>query len=128
MKPAGPSGGSKPGSDPSQDDGKRSGKRVRRRVMVKFGTGKPDKTGFSKNVSVTGVFIHTTTLFKPGTTLHVAVQFPDRTFNHWATVVWGKQAPASLAHMVECGMGVRFLDPGPEWTAYIEEWKKKLGV
>jgi hypothetical protein len=118
-----------PKKDPLSDaDGKRYAKRVRRRLMVKFGTAAADKTGFTKNVSVTGLFIHTNAMFKPGTTLQVTVHVPDRAFSQWATVVWGKQAPPSLAHVVECGIGVRFIEPSADWIQYVQEWKVKLGV
>lgn len=127
MAPDRPSRDLKPAATQS-DDGKRFDKRIRRRLMVKFGTGKADKTGFSKNVSTTGLFIQTNTLFRPGTTIQVVVHFPDRTFSQWATVVWGKQAPPELAHVIECGMGVRIVDPGEDWTAYVQEWKKKMGA
>jgi hypothetical protein len=113
---------------PDTDTGKRHAKRVRRRLMVKFGANAADKTGFTKNVSVTGLFIHTNTIFKPGTTLQVTVHFPDRTFSHWARVVWGKQVPPQLAHVVECGMGVSFIDPDAAWVEFVEAWKAKLGA
>ena len=107
---------------------KRRQGRARRRIMVRYGLSAADKTAFTKNLSETGLFIQTNTVFKPGTTIHVAIQFPQETISMWAQVVWAKVVPAQLAHVLECGMGVRFIDPTPDWTAFFQEWKKKAGV
>ena len=107
---------------------KRSEGRARRRVMVKYGLSAADKTAFTKNLSETGLFIQTNSVFKPGTTIHVAIQFPQDTVSMWAEVVWAKVVPPQLAHVLECGMGVRFVDPTPDWKATFREWKKKAGI
>ena len=72
---------------------KRHIKRAKRRVMVRFGTRTPDKTAFTKNLSETGMFLQTNTVFKPGTTIQVQAEFPDQTFSMWARVVWAKKVP-----------------------------------
>ena len=107
---------------------KRIVNRAKRRVMVKYGSSAVDKTAFTKNVSETGLYVHTNQVFKPGTTIHVQLQFPDRMFSMWARVVWAKAVPPQLAHVLECGMGVCFIDPSPEWLAYFREWGKKSGI
>jgi Tfp pilus assembly protein PilZ len=107
---------------------KRRGSRARRRIMVKYGLSTADKTAFTKNLSETGLFIQTNSVFKPGTTIHVAIQFPNDTVSMWAQVVWAKVVPAQLAHVLECGMGVHFIDPTPDWINFFREWKKKAGV
>ena len=45
--------------------------------MVRFGVEKPEKTGFTKNLSATGIFIRTNNVMKPGTTLQVQVELPE---------------------------------------------------
>ena len=124
----GTGGGSPKSPNPAAADGKRFSKRARRRLMVRYGTGAPEHTAFTKNLSGTGLFLQTNSVFRPGTTLQVQIQFPDRTFSHWARVVWAKKVPVQLAHILECGMGLAFIDPTPEWLAYFESWKKKAGV
>jgi len=109
------------------NDKRRDG-RARRRLMVKYGLSTADKTAFTKNLSETGLFIQTNSVFKPGTTIHVAIQFPQETISMWAQVVWAKVVPPQLAHVLECGMGVRFIDPTPDWMAFFLEWKKKAGI
>jgi Tfp pilus assembly protein PilZ len=107
-----------------EDAEKRRIKRAKRRVMVRFGTRKVDKTAFTKNVSETGMFLQTNTVFKPGTTIQVQAEFPDQTFSMWARVVWAKKVPPQLAHILGSGMGVCFIDPAPEWLQYYARWAK----
>ena len=109
-------------------DQKRVTNRARKRLMVRFGVAKPDRTAFTKNISETGLFINTNQVVRPGTMVQVEVHFPDRTFSHWARVVWAKQVPAQLAHIVECGMGIRFMDASADWPEYYLRWKEKSGV
>jgi Tfp pilus assembly protein PilZ len=109
------------------NDKRRQG-RARRRIMVKYGLSTADKVAFTKNLSETGLFLQTNTVFKPGTTIHVAIQFPSETVSLWAQVVWAKVVPPQLAHVLECGMGVHFIDPPSDWKAFFIEWKKKAGV
>jgi Tfp pilus assembly protein PilZ len=94
--------------------------------MVKYGTDKADRTAFTKNLSETGLFIGTNNVFKPGTTIQVELKFPDRTFSMWARVVWAKKVPSQLAHVVECGMGVCFVDPSADWLEFYEQWRAQF--
>lgn len=107
---------------------KRTLNRAKRRMMVRFGLSAPEKTAFTRNVSVTGLFLQTNQVFNPGSTIHVEIHFPKNTFNMWARVMWAKTVPAQLAHVLECGMGVRFIDPPAEWDAFYHDWAKKSGV
>jgi Tfp pilus assembly protein PilZ len=107
---------------------KRTHNRAKRRMMVKYGVSAAEKTAFTKNVSETGLFVQTNQVFKPGTTIQVQIQFPDRLFSMWARVVWAKAVPPQLAHILECGMGVCFIDPTPEWFSHYRDWCKKVGA
>ncbi len=89
--------------------------------MVRYGVDKTDRTGFTKDLSSTGLFIKTNHVFKPGTTIQVELKFPDRTFSMWARVVWAKKVPPQLAHVLECGMGVCFVDPDPDWITFFQQ-------
>jgi hypothetical protein len=108
--------------------GNRRTQRARRRLMVRFGTEAAERTGFTKDISETGVFIRTNMVARPGTTLQVELQFPDRSFQLWARVVWAKKVPPQLAHLMDCGMGVCFIDPPADWIDYCLAWKAKIGV
>jgi hypothetical protein len=96
--------------------------------MVRYGLGRPDKTAFTTNISKTGAFLRTNQVLKPGTTIQVEFVFPDQPFSLWAQVMWSKKVPAQMAHILLCGMGVRFINPGPEWEVFFAAWEssKKL--
>ena len=93
--------------------------------MIRFGEDKITKTGFTRNISLTGVNINTNSVFNPGTTLRLELRFPTRTLSMWGRVMWAKKVPSSLAHVLECGMGVFFLEPPEDWPGIFEEWDKK---
>lgn len=109
-------------------DGKRKPKRARRRLRVRYGIATADRTAFTKDISDTGLCIHTNMVHRPGTTLQVEIHFPDRTFSHWARVIWAKRVPPQLAHVVDCGMGLTFIEPSPEWIDFFDAWLKKVGA
>jgi Tfp pilus assembly protein PilZ len=106
---------------------KRIAERTRKRVMVKFGTDKADRTGFTRNLSETGLFIGTNNVFRPGTTVQLQLKFPERDISMWARVAWAKKVPAQLAHVLECGMGVCFVDPPADWLEFYRGWRDGKG-
>lgn len=108
--------------------GRRHNQRAKRRMMVRFGTQGAHHTGFTKDISETGLFIRTNTVSRPGTTLQVEIAFPEQTFLLWARVVWAKKVPPQLAHLMDCGMGVCFIDPPADWLEFCSAWKAKIGV
>ena len=98
--------------------------RRKRRLMVRYGVGKADRTGFTRNLSLTGLYVQTNNVLRPGTTVQVEIVFPERQFSMWAKVVWAKKVPPQLAHILECGMGVCFIDPPPEWAEFFDSWSR----
>jgi hypothetical protein len=113
-------------------DGKRIEDRVTqratRRLMVRFGVQGADKTGFTRNISESGLFVQTNAVFAPGSTIQVQIHFPDRTISFWARVAWAKKVPPQLSHLLDCGMGLHFVEPGADWKAFFTEWKEKVGI
>ena len=102
---------------------KRSIDRWKKRVMVRFGVDRPDKAGFTKNVSKSGLHIQTNNPIRPGTTIQLEMKFPEKTFSMWARVIWAKKVPPQLAHSLPCGMGLQFIDPSEEWSEYYLRWR-----
>lgn len=102
--------------------------RARRRMMVRYGTNGPEKTGFTGNVSESGLFLRTNMVLAPGTMLQLEIQFPERNWSLWGRVVWAKKVPPQLAHVLECGMGVCFVDPPEDWLDFFDAWKAKSGI
>jgi len=103
----------------------RAKKRASKRFMVRFGTRGPEKTAFTKNISETGLYLSTNSVYQPGSTIEVAIHFPEKTWTFWAKVAWAKKVPANLAHVLECGMGIQFVDPGEEWVTFFHDWKTR---
>jgi hypothetical protein len=102
--------------------------RARRRLMVRFASNGVVRTGFTKDISETGLFLQTNQVVRPGTTLEVHIHFPERTVRRWGRVMWAKKVPVQLAHVLQCGMGIRFLDPPADWPEPFERWKEKASV
>lgn len=115
-------------SGPRGSGNRRDDKRARRRLMVRYGAGSADKMAFTKNISISGMFVQTNSVFRPGTTLHVRIEFPDQAFTMWAEVVWAKKVPAQLAHVLGCGMGLRFVNPPPGWAEAYDRWASSQGL
>ncbi|MCP3981744.1 MAG: pilus assembly protein PilZ [bacterium] len=107
---------------------KRRTERARRRLMVKFGQTKADKTGFTKNLSATGLSVKTNSVFKPGTTIQIVVDFQERAFTMWGRVCWAKKVPPQLSHVLDCGMGIQFVDPPEDFLEFFREWTAKKTV
>jgi len=102
---------------------KRGNDRTRKRLKVRYGKQKVEKTGFTKNVSIGGLNIRTNNVFPPGTTLLVEITFPERSFSLWGRVRWAKQVPAAMAHVLDCGMGIAFVQPPEDWREFFERWQ-----
>lgn len=77
---------------------------------------------FTMNVSPTGAFIRTNNVLPPGRTIKVEFHFDDETVTVFAKIIWAKKVPPQMAHLLPCGMGVRLVDPGPEWKTLLEKW------
>jgi Tfp pilus assembly protein PilZ len=105
-------------------DKRTQSRRAKKRLMVKYGLEKADRTAFTKNISDTGLRIQTNHVFTPGTTINVEIHLPDKVFSMWAKVAWAKKVPAQLAHLMDCGMGLAFIEPTEEWLQYYERWRQ----
>jgi len=96
--------------------------------MVRYGVETASKTGFTGNLSESGMFLRTNVVCPPGATIQVEIAFPDRVWSLWARVVWAKRVPPQLAHVLECGMGLCFVDPPPDWFDFFDVWRTKVGL
>lgn len=106
----------------TRDGDGRVAPRARKRLKVRFGVEAVDKTAFTKNLSVGGMCLRTNQVLKPGTTIQLEIHGPDRKYSVWAKVVWAKKVPPQLAHVLDCGMGVRFIEPGEDWLEFCRQW------
>ncbi|OGW50485.1 MAG: hypothetical protein A2078_16020 [Nitrospirae bacterium GWC2_57_9] len=87
---------------------KRDTKRQQKRLTLRFGKERPEKFGFTEDISRNGLFIKTVSPYSPNTRVYIDIITPDKgIIRVEGTVRWIKRAPATLVHMVnKCGMGI----------------------
>ncbi len=101
---------------------KRGKKRVLKRLSVRFGVQKPDHTAFTHDLSSSGFFLKTTTVFAPNTRLQIELTLPDEKVIHVRGIVmWAKRIPPAFNRMIQKhGMGIHLFDIPDEYKALIE--------
>lgn len=92
-----------------------------KRIEVRFGPERPADLGFTIDVSETGLFIKTNTVYPPDTRLVLELSLPDRrVLSLRGRVMWAKRVPPQLArHLRKAGMGVELIDPPPEYLDLV---------
>jgi len=107
---------------------KRGKDRVSKRLFVKFGLEKPDKVGFTEDISPSGLFIKTSTVLPPGTSLRIELELSDHRFVLLAgEVVWAKKVPQHLLRLAKkSGMGIRLRQDGDPYHQFRLELEKKI--
>jgi len=103
---------------------KHSHPRKRGRVQARYGVNGLDRTAFTNNVSLSGLFLRTNMVYRPGTTIQLELVFPEESIGLWAQVIWSKKVPPQLAQTLHCGMGIRFINPGPDWEEAFDRWQE----
>ncbi len=101
---------------------RRRSKRRRRRLAVKFWRGDIEGTGFTSDISNTGLMVETTTSVDIGTRLHIELQLPEGTpYFTEGVVVRKKVYPRHAASMFKSALGFRFVSLGEAIRALLEE-------
>jgi uncharacterized protein (TIGR02266 family) len=95
-------------------------KRFRKRVEVRYGVEQPQFTGYSGNISRTGMMLRTIRVFAPGTLLVLELKFPDKTIVARGHVSWAREGSVQLLPTGRVGMGIKFVDPPDELHAIVE--------
>ena len=88
---------------------KRQHKRTRKRIKLRFGIHEPRRLAFSEEISVGGLFIRTTNVVMPGTTIFVEL-FASESVRilFEGRVIWGKKVLPNLMHFVrKSGMAIQ---------------------
>ena len=81
---------------------------------MRYGPRKPDMTGYSGNISSTGIMIRAIRVFGPGTILHLEIHFPEKIILARGRVQWAREGTVQLLATGRIGMGVKFIDPPQE--------------
>jgi Tfp pilus assembly protein PilZ len=93
-----------------------------KRIEVRFGPERPTDLGFTIDVSETGLFVKTNTVYPPDTRLVLELSLPDRrVLPLRGRVMWAKRLPPQLARLLrKAGMGIELIDPPPEYLNLIQ--------
>jgi hypothetical protein len=105
---------------------KRNLGRHRKRFTLRYGMEEPVKTGFTEDISTTGIFIKSAYSCKPGSLITVELALDkERTVLFQGRVMWAKRVPPQMIHLVKkCGMGVkivRFISGESDYCLLCEE-------
>ena len=92
--------------------------RQRRRFVVRFRTAgqqeEEARYGFTGDVSATGLFVQTSTPYRPGTRVEIQLQTDTATIQLTGRVVWARTAPPGLGSQKRAGMGIALEAPCPD--------------
>ena len=102
---------------------KRGGKRSRKRLLVDFDTTYGKTTGFTSDVSPTGLFVRTIRIPRIGERLRAMLHLPDgRIVPLDGTVVRSYRAPVALRAVVPTGFALRLsIGAPPEFSEYAAQ-------
>jgi len=107
-------------------DNRREDPRVRSQLPVRYGYVTADRSALAQNVSEGGLYIRTNQVLPVGSQISMEIEFPERTIVHTGEVMWAIRVPEHMAATLVCGMGVRFVDTIPGWSAFFRRWKSGL--
>ncbi|NTV49944.1 MAG: pilus assembly protein PilZ [Geobacteraceae bacterium] len=90
---------------------KRDIRRIKKRITINFSDDKVVKVGFTQDISMIGMFIHTPYVLPPNSKIKIKIILPEGdVVELMAVVMWAKKVPPNLFHLAKkSGMGVRFL-------------------
>ena len=100
---------------------RREAKRKARRVQVKFwdSADQDPRTGYTINVSPTGLFVGTNRPLPPGSKVRLSISLDEREIALDGTVVHAARVSPLLQRLRPSGMGVRFDRDHPELRALL---------
>jgi hypothetical protein len=102
---------------------KRYKTRYRRRYVVRFGREATTCTGMILNLSATGVFLASTSIFRPGNQILLDFRVEGIPYTLEGVVRWARQAPPSLVRQIPSGMGVEIIAPPDAYVKLVSTLK-----
>ena len=104
---------------------KRDIRRIKKRITINFSDDKVVKVGFTQDISMVGMFIHSPYVLPPNSKIKIKMMLEGSTVEVMAIVMWSKKIPPNLFHLVKkSGMGVRFLHFNSGEEAFDEYFDK----
>ena len=86
--------------------------RVRKRFVVRFGHGDLAHSGYTQDISDSGVYLQANVIYPPHTILVLQIDYPEKTVSARGVVRWSKDLPPAFRRSLRGGMGVEFITPG----------------
>lgn len=94
--------------------------RKKRRFLIEFETADTTSTGFTHNLSPTGIFVRSIRTVKPGTALTARLYLPNgQKLPLRGSVVRTFRAPSVLSHILPSGFGLRLLEIPPAYLQFL---------
>ena len=102
---------------------RRQAKRKARRMRVKFWSGEDSepRSGYTINVSPTGLFVGTNRPLPPGRKVRLSISLDEQELSLDGTVVHAARVSPLLQRLRPSGMGVRFEHDHPELKQLINQ-------
>ena len=107
-------------------DPRRGSVRYATQLQVRFGRETRDRRAPVANVSEGGLCIRTNDVLKTGSRILLAIEMRGKEIHLTGEVMWAIRVPEHQTEFMEYGMGVQFLDAGPEWKRAFAAWKDAL--
>ena len=93
--------------------------RTRKRYSVRFGPGDLAHTGYTQDVSETGIYIQASVIYPPNTLLVIQIDYPEKTASIRGLVRWSKELPPAFRRSLKGGMGVEFTTPSSSGSGKV---------
>jgi hypothetical protein len=88
---------------------KRVKRRHRKRISVRFGFSRPEKYGFTDDITHEGLFIRSAVVARPGVKLQIELDLPAGLVALVGEVRWTKKVPSNTLNRLKGGMGVMII-------------------
>jgi PilZ domain-containing protein len=91
--------------------------RLRKRYSVRFGPGDLAHSGYTQDISDSGLYLLANIIYPPNTVLVLQVEYPEKTLTLRGIVRWSKDLPPAFRRNLRGGMGVEFTAAGAKGSA-----------
>lgn len=98
--------------------------RIRGRLPVRYGIASTDRPATTENISEGGVFLATEEPLATGTPVTLRIEFPSGLVWHRGRVAWVRGKSRGDDDDSPPGLGIQFLETGPQWMSVFEEWRR----
>jgi hypothetical protein len=85
--------------------------RSRKRYAVRFGPGDLAHSGYTQDISESGLYLLANVTYPPNSVLVMQIEYPEKTITLRGIVRWSKDLPPAFRRNMRGGMGVEFSTP-----------------